>query len=161
MAADFGDAGGAGQRHGDVEFVAQNLDRSLHAGLAAGAEAVDIGASAQTRPGAERSARMMSCPLRIPPSKRISIDAPTASAIAGSIEMDDGAPSSCRPPWLETTSAAAPLCAASRASSRSRIPLRISLPGQISGEPFDVFPAQRTAKLARNPVRQGIKTRGS
>src|SRR5262249_58786708 len=45
--------------------------------------------------------------------------------------IEDGAPSSWRPPWLETTIACAPLLAASSASSVSRMPLRISLPGQI------------------------------
>ena len=45
-------------------------------------------------------------------------------------EIDEGAPSSWRPPWLETISASAPVSAASRASSASRMPLRISLPPQ-------------------------------
>ncbi len=44
--------------------------------------------------------------------------------------MLDGAPSSWRPPWLQTISASAPESTASRASSTSWMPLRISLPPQ-------------------------------
>ena len=44
--------------------------------------------------------------------------------------MEDGAPSSCRPPWLETMMASAPVLAARMASSLSRMPFRISLPPQ-------------------------------
>jgi len=42
----------AGERHGDVEFVAHDLDGAGDSGFAAGAEAVDIGAARQagTRP---------------------------------------------------------------------------------------------------------------
>src|SRR3546814_848378 len=46
--------------------------------------------------------------------------------------MDDGAPSSWRPPWLDTISASAPLSTAWRASSASMIPLSISLRPQRS-----------------------------
>ena len=52
-----------------------------------------------------------------------------ASAIFGSIAIEDGAPSSWRPPWFDTTIASAPLLVASLASSTSRMPLMISLPG--------------------------------
>jgi hypothetical protein len=58
----------------------------------------------------------------MPPSIQTSIVEPTASTMAGSAAMDDGAPSSWRPPWLLTISASAPLSAAIRASSRSRCP---------------------------------------
>ena len=71
-----------------------------------------------------------SWPERMPPSIQTSICEPTASTIAGSALIDDGAPSSWRPPWLETISASAPLSTASRASSTSRMPFRISLPPQ-------------------------------
>src|SRR3954447_17065978 len=77
------------------------------------------------------SARITSCPERIPPSNSTSICEPTASAISGSTSMLEGAPSSCRPPCLETTSACAPVLSASCASSTSRMPLMISLPGQM------------------------------
>ena len=75
------------------------------------------------------SARIMSAPVRMPPSNITSISEPTASTTRGSIEIDDGAPSSWRPPWLDTTIASAPVVTAILASSTSRMPLRISLPG--------------------------------
>ena len=71
-----------------------------------------------------------SCPLRMPPSIQTSMSLPAASAMPGSASMDEGAPSSWRPPWLLTTSASAPLSAARRASSASMMPLRMSLPPQ-------------------------------
>ena len=80
------------------EFLADDLDRPGDAGLPAGAEAVDVGAADQAALAPSASARMTSWPERMPPSNRISISEPTASAMAGSIEIDDGAPSSWRPP---------------------------------------------------------------
>src|SRR5690606_1908701 len=71
-----------------------------------------------------------SWPERIPPSIQTSISLPTAWAMAGTAEMDEGAPSSCRPPWLETMSASAPDSTASRASWASMMPLSTSLPPQ-------------------------------
>ncbi len=59
-----------------------------------------------------------------------SILRPTASTMPGSAEMEEGAPSSCRPPWFETMMASAPLSTAICASSASWMPLRISLPPQ-------------------------------
>ena len=69
-------------------------------------------------------------PERMPPSMCTSICAPTASTMAGSASMLDCAPSSWRPPWLQTISASAPDATASFASSTSWMPLRISLPPQ-------------------------------
>ena len=42
--------------------------------------------------------------------------------------MLEGAPSNCRPPWLDTTIASAPCCTAFSASSAVIMPLIISLP---------------------------------
>ncbi len=67
-------------------------------------------------------------PERMPLSSQTSMRSPTASTIAGSALMVEGAPSSWRPPWLLTTSASAPESAANRASSASRMPLSTSLP---------------------------------
>src|SRR5213592_2339155 len=66
----------------------------------------------------------------MPPSNSTSMRPPTALTTSGRARIDDAAPSSCRPPWLETTIASAPLEAAIFASSASRIPFRISLPPQ-------------------------------
>ena len=77
------------------------------------------------------SARKMSCPVRTPESSRISFCPPIASATFGSAEMVEGAPSSWRPPWFDTTTPSAPVFSASRASSGSRMPFSTSLPVQI------------------------------
>jgi NAD(P)-dependent dehydrogenase (short-subunit alcohol dehydrogenase family) len=50
---------------------------------------------------------------------------------SGRAEIEDGAPSSYRPPWLETTIAETPRPAAILASSGSRMPSSTSLPGQM------------------------------
>ena len=100
------------------------------------------------------SARMMSAPVRMPPSNSTSVSPPTASAIAGSAAIDDDAPSSWRPPWFDTTMASAPTFTAVLASSTSRMPLMISLPGQIDLEPLDVLPVQRRIELRLDPVRE-------
>jgi hypothetical protein len=47
----------------------------------------------------------------------------------GDVEIDDGAPSSWRPPWFDTTIASAPVLVAMRASSTSSTPLIMSFPG--------------------------------
>src|SRR5580700_5889836 len=51
---DFGNAGDAGQRHADIELVADDLDGAGDTGLTAGAEAVDVGATAHAGARAER-----------------------------------------------------------------------------------------------------------
>src|SRR5215211_4376568 len=51
---DLVDRGDAGERHADVELLADHLDRGAHAGLAAGAEAIEKGAADQASLGAER-----------------------------------------------------------------------------------------------------------
>src|SRR5450830_1474405 len=71
-----------------------------------------------------------SWPERMPPSICTSISEPTASTMAGKASIDDCAPSSWRPPWLDTISASAPLATARRASSGSMMPLMMSLPPQ-------------------------------
>ena len=71
-----------------------------------------------------------SWPERMPPSIHTSISLPTASTICASAAIEDEAPSSWRPPWLDTISASAPLLAASLASSTSRMPFKISFPPQ-------------------------------
>ena len=53
-APDILHAGGAGERHGHVELVAQDLDRPRDAGLPAGAQAVQIGTTDHAGARAER-----------------------------------------------------------------------------------------------------------
>ena len=61
-----------------------------------------------------------------------SILSPTASKIAGSALIELSAPSSWRPPWLDTIMASAPTFSAIFASSASKMPLRITLPPHSS-----------------------------
>src|SRR5215468_4307033 len=96
-AVDIADALHPAQRHGHIELTGENVDRRGDAGLAAGAEAVDVGASDHA--GARvRGARTTSWPERMPPSNITSIMSPTASTTLGSAEIEEGAPSSWRPP---------------------------------------------------------------
>src|SRR5271168_3774380 len=95
---------------------------------AASAKRNDFPISAPRAPSA--SAFAMSWPERMPPSNSTSQRPPTASTISGRTEIVEGAPSSWRPPWLETTIASAPAATLKRASSASRTPLRINFPGQ-------------------------------
>ena len=66
----------------------------------------------------------------------------------------DSAPSSCRPPWLETTIPSAPLSAASRASSGSRMPLMTSGPCHCARTHSTSFQVTLASKLRANPARK-------
>ena len=141
----------------DVKLLADDLDRPGDAGLAAGAEAVNIGAADQAGLGAERqrphhvlagadAAVEQDLDLASPPHRRC----------AGNIEIEDGAPSSWRPPWLETTIAAAPVPAAALASSTSRMPLMISLPGQMLRIHSMSFQFSASSNCVRGPFGQRL-----
>lgn len=67
----------------------------------------------------------MSVPERMPPSTRIFTRSPTASAISGSTSAVAAAPGSTRPPWFDTTMAAAPASTAFSAPRTVMMPLRI------------------------------------
>ncbi len=97
------------------------------------------------------SARIMSAPVRTPESNITSISEPTASTTRGSAEIADGAPSSWRPPWFDTLMASAPVVTAILASSTSRMPLRISLPGHRLLTHSTSFQRKRRVELARGP----------
>ena len=102
------------------------------------------------------SARIMSAPVRTPESNITSISEPTASTTRGSAAIADGAPSSWRPPWLDTLMASAPVVTAILASSTSRMPLRISLPGHRLLTHSTSFQRQRRVELARGPCGQRV-----
>ena len=74
--------------------------------------------------------RTTSRPERTPPSTNTGTRPLTASAIRGSALALDKAPSSCRPPWLETTMPSAPWFIAANASSGSSTPLMTIGPSQ-------------------------------
>ena len=79
---------------------------------------------------------------------------PTASTMAGSARMLDGAPSSCRPPWFDTTNASAPLRTASRASSAIHDAFQHQLAAPPVFDPRHVVPTQRRIELLRGPAGQ-------
>src|ERR1700722_17854854 len=54
MTINLGGTSHAGQRHGHVEFVAQDIDRAAYPGLASGAETVDVSSSTETSTRTER-----------------------------------------------------------------------------------------------------------
>ena len=91
-----------------IQLFVDDLQRFGDAGLpiapAAGHRAADPDTFA---PGAQ--ALSTSWPERTPPSMCTSILSPTAATMAGNARMEVSAPSSWRPPWLDTTMASAPL----------------------------------------------------
>ena len=68
----------------------------------------------------------------MPPSISTSICPFAATTTSGSARSVDDTESSCRPPWFDTTTAAAPLSIARRASSPIRIPFTMIGPDQCS-----------------------------
>ena len=96
------------------------------------------------------SALSMSWPLRMPPSSSTSHRPCTASTTRGRAAMVELPPSSCRPPWLDTTSASAPRSTTRRASSGSITPLTMSLPFQrrrTSSRSFQVTEASNCVPI--------------
>ncbi len=144
------------KRHGDVQFLVDDLQRLGHAGLAHRAQAVDEGAADLACPWRPaRSALSTSWPERMPPSICTSISSPTASHDGRQrADADDGAPSSWRPPWLETISASAP------ESHRQLGVLHVldALEDQLAApallDPLHVVPVQRRVELLARPLRQ-------
>ena len=57
--------------------------------------------------------------------------------------------------------ACAPVFAAISASSTSRMPFRISLPGQMLADPVDVLPGQRGVELRGDPFRERVMSVGA
>ena len=86
---------------------------------------------------------MMSLPPRMPLSKRTVRSSPTASAIGGRASSEAIAPSTWRPPWLETTMPSRPRAAASRASSTCWMPLTRIGSEVSSRSQLEVVPGQR------------------
>ena len=74
--------------------------------------------------------------------------------MAGSARAVESTPSSWRPPWLETTMPSAPVAAASRASSGSRMPLITNLRGHSERMKSMSFQVRVASKLAADQVRK-------
>ena len=83
---------------------------------------------------------------------------PIASAIAGNARALDSTPSSWRPPWLETTMPSAPLAAASRASSGSRMPLMMNGPSHCARTHSRSFQVTVASKLSRDQPMESAST---
>ena len=96
-----------------------------------------------------------SVPRRTPPSSSTSILPSTASTTSGSAEMAERTPSSWRPPWLETITASTPCCAASLASSGSRMPLSARGPPQMDFAHSMSFQRDRLIELGVDETGDG------
>ena len=108
----------------DRELVAEQLQHVLHALVSPGGEAPDHRPADKDRLGPEREGdRDPGFRRLIPPSISTSTRSPTASTTSGSVSSEATHRSSCRPPWLETTTPAQPWSALSTASSAVRTPL--------------------------------------
>ena len=88
------------------------------------------------------SATRASVPRRTPPSNSTGSAPPTASTTSGSASRLATAPSSCRPPWLDTTIPSTPCSTARVASSAVRMPL--STIGRLVCAPSQARSAQVT-----------------
>src|SRR2546429_699341 len=84
----------------------------------------------------------MSTPRRTPPSSSTVIFEPTARTTAGSASRLGAAPSSWRPPWLDTTTPSQPIARARSASSGRSTPLRRGLRGPRSRRRLRDSPSQ-------------------
>ena len=137
-----------GQRHRQVELgleVAQHLDARRRPGER---EPVDVrpadedGGRAE-RDGLERHPR----PLRMPLSSSTGTRPSTAATTPGSASSDAIEPSTCRPPWFDTTIPATPASRARRASSGCRIPLS-RIGSRVSARSVgEVGPGQRRPRV--------------
>ena len=113
----------AAHLHGVLQLVLELVRVYLHALRTAAVDHGDEGAADEHAPSAR--ALNTSRPVRMPPSTKIFIRPPTASAMAGSTSAVEGHWSSTRPPWLDTTMPAAPASMALRAPAGVMMPLRI------------------------------------
>ena len=131
LSVDVADVAHAAERHGDVELLAENLDRLGDAGFAAGAEAVDVGAADHAGARAERERAQHVLPgADAAVEHDLDLDAHRlddlrqrrdrrrrAVELAAAVIGDDQR--ARRRSWPRVL-----------ASSTSRMPLRMSLPGQ-------------------------------
>src|SRR5215831_850044 len=88
----------AGEHHGDVHLLADDVDRLAHAGFAHGGEAVEMGAPDQAAARAERERFDHVLAGADAAVEQHLAAVATALAISGSTRTVAGAPSSWRPP---------------------------------------------------------------
>ena len=157
-------AAAAEQVEPDLDLFAQQLQHLRRTLLTRGGETPERRPAHEHRPCAERERDE-----DVRPAPDATVDehlqrrSPAASTISGRTSSVAGARSSCRPPWFETTTPAAPCSAASTASSAGRRrPSRPRAPGTAVHEMLHVAPVEcridhgqpsRRRSLARVPGR--------
>ena len=90
----------------------------------------------------------------MPPSTSTSIRPSTASTTSGSASIVAGAPSSWRPPWLETITPAAPCSQASAASSAVTMPFTST--GRLESETSSSRSSHSTEGSIRENMSAGV-----
>ena len=140
----------AAQAHDAVELAAVDVEDMGDAGLAGHRQAPELRPADEAGRGAERQ-RLDHVGRRGARRRRAGpgYGPPTASTIAGSASSEAGAPSSWRPPWLETMRPSMPRSTAARASAGCSTPLRISGPFQMPAHRLDVGPGHGRDRAAR------------
>ena len=142
MLAQLGDRGHAEQLHRGPELAGQQVERPVHAGLAAGHQPVQVGPAehGRVRAEGERDRHVRAVPT--PESTSSVNDGPTASRTGAIRSTGATARSSCRPPWLDSWSPSTPSSTARRASAGPSGPLSSSLPAHLDAQVLDVRPVQ-------------------
>ena len=124
LGADLGERVAARQPHREVELgrAGSRAPRARRPRRRSRARR-RTGARSAPRRAPSASALNASAPLRTPESSSTGTRPPTASTTPGSASSVAIAPSTWRPPWLETTMPSMPASSARRASSGCRMPL--------------------------------------
>ncbi len=117
---------------GAFHFCSQNRKRLRDTRSSGRSKSVGVGAANEHGPRPRQIAFTTSLPRRTPPSIKTSIWPFTAATISGSARREADTESNCRPPWFDTTTAAAPSSIGCFASSAIRIPLTITGPDHDS-----------------------------
>ena len=144
----------AEQLERELELLAQDRERPLHAGLTARRERPQDRPADEHAARAERAARSRrrgraGRRRRPRPRSRPA----TAATISSSTSIAAGDRSSWRPPWFETTIASTPCSTARRASSPVRIPLRTS----GSGDHDRIVGERVPGQVLRDPLVDGLE----
>ena len=149
------------ERQRQRQLVAQHLQHPPRARLAPAARPQSAGRPTSTASAPSASAIATSVPRRMPPSTITAPRPSTASTTSGRASAVAETQSSWRPPWLETTTPAAPCSTASPASSRGQHALDQHRDRALRGEILEVLPVQRRVDLGedlgheRGPAAEG------
>ena len=147
---------------GPVDVLAEQLQDPRHPGLAGRAQPVGPGPPEHDGPGPQGQGPDHVRPRPdAPVDQHLGTSAPTASTTSGRARRVAGAPSSWRPPWLETTTASAPASTARRASSADEDALDHHRAVEHLPDPGQVRPGGRLADPAEQGVGGRRRARGS